>query len=353
MNAVFRVDASSRIGGGHLMRCLALAGALAARGVSSRFVCREPAREFFETLAQPDVAFTMLRGPEVSEQSQSRGDASRTGEIIGTTKPDWLVLDHYALGIEWERSLRPRVARLLVIDDFPGRPHECDALLDQNLSADATQRYAGLVPKSCERMLGPKYALLRREFRAARENLAPRSGELRHILVFLTSGDDQGETLKAMQGIELLGADLRVDVVVGAANPHAAEIARRCGTLGWQCHRQAGNMAELMARADLAIGAGGSSSWERCALGLPALVTVLADNQVLITRALEKAGAAIDVGWSRETTPETYLRALRGLGAQRLKAMSDVALRLVDGQGAERVTDYLVSAGKRVAGMAH
>lgn len=344
MNAVFRVDASVRIGGGHLMRCLTLAEALEDCAVQARFVCHESAGEFISSPLPANAQFSFLRssGAGIDEAE----DARQTQNHLGGANPDWLILDHYDLGVDWERSMRRSAGRLLVIDDFPHRRHECDALLDQNVSTGGANRYAGLVPDPCHLMVGPRYALLRQAFRAAREKLARRSGRLRRILVFFTSGDDRGETLKAMRGIAIFDDTLQVDVVVGASTPRADDIARECEALHWRFHRQVANMAQLMAGADLAIGAGGSASWERCATGVPALVTILAENQSSIAQALEDAGAGVCLGWHCATTPEAYARALRSLTAARLAQMSGMASSLVDGLGARRVSEYLAGQGQ-------
>ena len=343
MNVVFRVDASPRIGGGHLMRCLTLADALADRAVKTTFVCREGAGEFIASLAPTGMQFSFLPSSDNGEGVREAEDARQILEFIESANPEWLILDHYGLGIEWERSLRPLVGRLMVIDDYPHRRHDCDALLDQNLAAGGTDRYEGLVPRDCYLMVGPQFALLRREFLIAREKLARRRDVLRRIVIFFTSGDDQGETVKAMLGIERFDRTLEVDVVAGVFTSCGKEIANKCKTLGWRFHHQVANMAELMSNADLAIGASGSTSWERCVLGVPALVTILAENQSAIGIALDKAGAAVCLGWHRETTPDTYAQALRNLSGRKLSEMSEIASSLVDGLGASRVSDFLTS----------
>jgi UDP-2,4-diacetamido-2,4,6-trideoxy-beta-L-altropyranose hydrolase len=354
MKVFFRVDASARMSTGHLMRCLTLAEALQERGAQTLFVCREHKGNLIATLQHKTIPVMVLPAPIAPVNAESEDyaawlgvtqaeDAGQTIEALNGEKPDWLVVDHYGLDVEWEQRLRPHVSKLMVIDDLASRHHDCDVLLDQNYSPEGERRYTGLVPDACKVLLGSKYTLLRKEFRVIRERLKSRSGSLHKILVFFTAGDDQGETLKAMQGIERYGEAEQVDVVVGQSNPSNAEISKKCDSLRWGYHCQVDYMASLVAQADLVIGAGGSSSWERCALGAPTLVTILANNQALIARALDKVSAATCLGWCRETTPATYQLALMNLTKQKLNAMSENSLQLVDARGVSRVLRYLAT----------
>lgn len=267
MKVAFRVDASVQMGSGHFMRCLTLAETLRERGVDTHFVCREHAGNLIGLLVRKGMPVAVL--PVTGTRAPSNGDdyaawlgatpaddAEQTIAAISGAKPDWLVVDHYGLDIDWEQRLRPHAARLLVIDDLASRHHDCDVLLDQNYSPEADQRYAGLLTPLCKMLLGPQYALLRKEFTAIRDRLGPRTNKLMRILVFITAGDDQGETLKAMQGIELFGKAEVVDVVVGSGNPGIAKIRQKCEELHWSYHCQVDYMPRLIAQADLVIGAG-------------------------------------------------------------------------------------------------
>lgn len=353
MKVFFRVDSSARIGAGHLMRCLTLAETLRTRDVQTHFVCRDHRGNLIAMLRQKAMPVTVLRAPvndsaKLGEDYASwlgvsqAEDAGQTIEAFGGEKPDWLVVDHYGLGHEWEKHLRPHIGKLMVIDDLANRKHDCDLLLDQNYSADGDQRYAELVPPQCKILLGSGYALLKKDFKDIRKRLGSWPHELRRILVFFTAGDDQGETLKAMRGIELYGKAEQVDVVTGQSNPNNAAIIKKCEALHWGYHCQIDYMPTLIAQADLVIGAGGSSNWERCALGVPALVAVLAENQVLIARALNNAGVVHNLGWCHDLQAEDYANALSMMNRQQLASMSGKALELVDAMGAERVADILL-----------
>lgn len=342
MRVIFRVDASLNLGSGHLMRCLTLAETLREHGVSTGFICRELVGNLIVLLKQKAMPVSVL--PAASESGDTAMDAEQSIVALGGDKPDWLVVDHYGLGKDWETRLRPHVGKLMVIDDLACRHHDCDVLLDQNYSIEGDRRYDGLVAPACNVLLGPEYALLRKEFKQIRAHLEPRLHQLKKILLFFTSGDDQGETLKAMQGIELFGKAVSVDVVTGSTNPDNSEIRKKCAELDWDYHCQIDYMPRLIAQADLVIGAGGSSNWERCGLGVPALVTILADNQAPIAQALDGAGVIRNLGWNGVLQASDYAAALRALSDQSLARMSEKALELVDAQGAERIAKILLAA---------
>jgi UDP-2,4-diacetamido-2,4,6-trideoxy-beta-L-altropyranose hydrolase len=355
MNVVFRVDASARMGIGHLMRCLTLAEALRERGVQTYFICREHVGNLIALLQQKAVSISVLPAPAAVDTTYGEDyavwlgvtqaeDAEQTIKALNGEKPDWLVVDHYGLDIDWEKWLRPHIGKLLVIDDLANRHHDCDILLDQNYSADGEQRYSSFVTPLCKVLLGPRYALLRKEFKVIRERLGPRAHKLKRILVFFTAGDDQGETLKAIQGIELFGKVECVDVVVGQSNPSNVEIIKKCDERRWGYHCQVDYMPRLIAHADLVIGAGGSSNWERCALGVPAVITILADNQAPIAQALGQASIVVNLGANRDLQAADYANALAMLNHDCLAAMSEKALALVDAKGAERMVDELLAA---------
>lgn len=337
MKVAFRVDASVQMGTGHITRCLTLAQEFQQRGVQVRFICGDHLGNLNDWLQSKGIAVTIIANASGINVAT---DAEQTISILSTDQPDWMVVDHYGLDIEWEQRLRPYVKRILVIDDQSGNRHECDTLLDQNYAGQDAQNYWGLVPEDCRLLLGPSFALLRKEFGALRQKVSRRKS-LDNILIFFTGGDDQGETLKAMRGVDIFGQLKRIDVVVGRSNPHNDAIKSKCDELDWGFHCQVDYMPTLISKADLVIGAGGSSNWERCALGVPALVAILADNQATIARDLDSAGVVINLGWAHSLTPGDYAQALQAIDMRRLSNMSDKALQVSDALGATRVADAL------------
>ena len=233
----------------------------------------------------------------------------------------------------------------MAIDDLADRHHDCDLLLDQNLQEPG--RYAGLVPVNCQVLLGPRYALLRPQFAAERRRLRPREGKAARLLVFFGGADAGAETLKALEAIRLIDRPgLTVDIVIGQTNPHRATIEAACHALpGFTFHCQVGNMASLMADADLFIGAGGTSSWERCCIGLPALVIATADNQIAQSLTLANAGAHRYAGRASSVTTEHLVNEISSLMSQQdlLQHMSIQGMNLVDGLGTERTGSEMYS----------
>jgi len=350
-----RVDASVEIGSGHVFRCAALARRLADAG-HVQFVCRNLAGDLNHLLETQ--GFDVRRLFSESEYGWTEDqDALACRAAVGAGHYDWVIVDHYGLGARWERAMAHTADRILAIDDL-GRQHDCQVLLDQNYQSPVHDLYRSRLPADCERLLGPKYALLRPEFAALRaESLArPRQG-ISRVLVFMGGSDPLNETTKALTGIARLGqvrdmARLAVDVVIGAANPHRRAVETACADLpNATLHVQTSRMAQLMADADCAIGAPGSSTWERCTLGLPAVVTILAENQAPIGEAVNEAGGHLLLGWHDAVSAEDYARGLLALDAASLNAMSTAAAAICDGAGAERVAARLETRANRVSGV--
>jgi UDP-2,4-diacetamido-2,4,6-trideoxy-beta-L-altropyranose hydrolase len=305
MKAAFRVDSSVSIGTGHVMRCLVLANALKRSGAQALFVARD--------LPGHIGAQAVAAGHELALLPAAGEDAGQTLAALRARGAwDWLVVDHYGLDEAWEHQLRRVARRVFVVDDLADRRHDCDLLLDAGTYASPGQRYAGLVPDGSVTLLGPKYALLRPEFVEARFRARPRDGRVARLLVSFGGTDPTRQTASALEGIRL--AEPRpaaIDVVVGSSNPDAAGIARLCAQLpGAKLHVQPSNMGELMEAADLCIGAGGLAAWERCAIGLPSVVTMVAGNQRAALQYLAERGCVWLAGNLAALPPDAYADAL-------------------------------------------
>ena len=353
---VFRVDGAVEMGMGHLTRCLTLAGALAEVGVTSCFLMRGHAAGLAELVERAGHAVQLLPDPDAwtPGTAQDGGlyahwlpttwqiDAEQTSQAMDELGPvDWLIVDHYALDARWESACRREGLRILAIDDLADRAHDCDVLLDQNLVRQMDTRYRDRLSEACEQLLGPRYALLRPDFLAQRRLLTGRSGKIGRILVCYGGSDPTNETAKAVRALTNLAIpSITVDVVIGMSNPHVESVARLCSGLPRaEVHRGAGNVAELMRQADLSIGAGGVMSWERCCLGLPAVVVDIAANQIGALTALADRGAALHLGAAASVTAEALGDAIRGLldDSSRVRALGKAAFALVDGEGRSRV----------------
>ncbi len=356
MKIVFRTDSSLAIGTGHMVRCLTLADKLRSTGADVAFVSRNLPGNVIETVSRRGFRVHVLpyEGDEIARDIrrseyerwltvESSHDAAQTLSVLANEEigADWLVVDHYALDRSWHKAMRAVVGQIMVIDDIANREHDCNILLDQNLYSDPMGRYDGLIPAECQAMLGPGFALLRPQFADVYDHVKRSFGNVTRLLVFFGGSDATNETMKALAALDTLDRrDLQVDVVVGRVNPYREDIWEWCVERANAIfHENVTDMAGLMLQADLAIGAGGTTTWERCCLGLPSVLIAVADNQVAIAEEADRAGLAAYLGHSGEVTIEDIARAVTSLvdDHDRLREMSNRARQLVDGLGAERV----------------
>ena len=350
-----RTDASIEIGSGHVMRCLALGTRLKQAGAEVLYVCRDHhgnlndmigARADFRVRRLPHhPGWTPGRDDDDSAARNAthaawlgadwRDDSTETAQAISAEygSVDWLIADHYAVDSRWERKLRPLARNLMVIDDLADRAHDCDIVLDQNYYLDQDTRYDGLVPPHCVKLLGPRHALLRPEFLEARGRLRQRDGAVRRIFVYFGSTDVTNETAKVIRAMQIIDRDdIALDIVLGPTNPRAPELRALARGLPAATFHSDPNMASLIAGADLGIGAGGATTWERCVLGLPTLTAILAGNQLATTLAVASIPALWYLGWGRELTAQDYADTLRRLldDPDEVRVRSRNALQLVD-----------------------
>ena len=355
MKIVFRADASVTIGTGHVMRCLTLAEALRKAGAEATFVCRELDGNLVELMRTRGFDVHVLppleppTDPLAWTAAHPHEDAAQTARFF-STRADWLVVDHFALEHRWEKEMREHADRLMVIDDLADRAHDCDLLLDQNYLREPT-RYDTLVPDHCRKLLGPAYALLRDEFGRARDAWPREVGEVKRIFVFFGGTDPTNETSKALRALQRWGEGktLTIDVVIGGGNPHRAEVERLVNAMpDALLHVQASNMADLMARADLSVGAGGSTTWERFCLGLPSLVVTTAANQEAIAKALAEDDYHLLLGDHASVDEDAVASGLGHFTPARRRLFARRGEGLVDGRGAARVVRELYVLTKGV-----
>ena len=353
MHIAFRTDASLQIGSGHVMRCLTLADALKARGAQCHFICRAHPGHLLDVIHQHGHKVNCLAAPvQHNQQSEPahaawlgstwQADAQETASVLASLKPDWLVVDHYALDQRWETALRSHRKKSLVIDDLADRSHDCDLLLDQNLGRQAAH-YASLVLTQCKVLVGPQYALLRPEFAALRSYSLRRRQRvtLKHLLITMGGVDLPNATMQVLLALKAcpLPHDCRISVVMGQQAPWLRQVQEQSLDMPWptEVPVSISDMAKRMADSDLAIGAAGSTSWERCCLGLPTLVVVLADNQWPGAKALQAARAAYLIGGVGEIAAQLPL-AFQALTQDfRLMHLSTAASAVTDGRGVDKV----------------
>lgn len=373
---LIRADASLSIGSGHAMRCRNLARQLRRRGAAITFVCRRQPGDLIELLAQE---FRVLELPECPQNScaadvdanplsgralyaawlgcPEEQDAVDSLAVLAEAQlqePAWLVVDHYGLGAPWQRRMlnglrhaRGSSPEILVLDDLADRPHQANLLMDANrLDPAVPDPYRDLVPESCATLLGPAYALLDPLY-SRLQPLLPVRCQLSRVLVFFGGIDAANHAAVALEALchpRLL--HLAVDVVAGAAAPHRADLETRVMQRpGTRLHVGLPSLAGLIARADLALGAAGTASWERACLGLPCLVVPVAENQQQGARALQAAGVArcLDLQAAVDPVATLQMALLELLEApDALQAMSEACLQLGDGRGLARVVAALL-----------
>ena len=365
MKIVVRADASLTMGSGHIMRCLTLADRLKQQGHDISFICREHDGHLADLIGQKGFAVQLLAKSNTADfikqhahsewlGASESDDFAECKPILQALKPDWLIIDHYAIGKNWEQQAKRLLPNLkiLAIDDLADRTHDCEILLDQNFGRK-NEDYQPLVPSHCQRLLGTRYTLLRDEFASWRAISLNRRKSVQppnNILVNLGGVDNDNVTLKILQSLNTFVQQstqaFNVTVVMGKTAPHIESVQRFAKRASFACAVLVNvtNMAQLMANADLAIGAAGSTTWERCCLGLPMVLIVLADNQQVIAKALADKNVVKVV--TDMATLDEQLPCLLSELADNYKKFSHQSAKLVDGQGAKRVAHWIEFAQK-------
>ncbi|MFJ7838516.1 UDP-2,4-diacetamido-2,4,6-trideoxy-beta-L-altropyranose hydrolase [Lysinibacillus sphaericus] len=295
-------DASTALGSGHVMRCLTIAHSLVKHQCQVKFLMNDLPGNLIEFVKNEGFM-----------------------NISTYEKADLYIIDHYKIDIAQEREIRRFSKKIMIVDDLANREHDCDLLLDQNVMPYFKTRYDSLVKENCIKLLGPKYLIMREEFIQSRHERIVES--VKRILVFMGGSDPTAETLKVLEALSDFSFT-HIDVVVGNGNLHREEIKKICEDRGYVFHQQINYMADLMKKADFSLGAGGSTTWERCYVGLPSACTIVADNQRIGTAYAAELGACISLGWHEEVTVETYRDVLHNLSISKLQTISDTGLEI-------------------------
>jgi len=359
MRVAFRTDASINMGSGHVMRCLTLAVELKKNGSDITFISRAHEGNLNGLISDKGMKVAELSAPDSRSVPVGNGGSNDYAEWLGVTQEqdaresinalgksilDWLIVDHYGLDEAWETVLRTHVKNIMVIDDLGNRIHDCNLLLDQNWFDDKDSRYNGLVPSFCTQLLGPEYALLRPQFAEEKKKLKPRNGDVKHIFVYFGGPDPHKLTKMTLMALcELELSHLEVDVVIGQNNLQKSELKELCLKRPLtQLHIQVDNMASIMAKADLAIGGGGATTWERICLNLESCVVIIAKNQNEVNGHLARKGYIHLLGYVHEINPKFLKENIvnRILQINKKRARVDYST-LCDGRGLERVVNTL------------
>ena len=361
MRVVFRVDASLEIGTGHVMRCLTLADRLRQSGSECIFICRCHKGHLGELILERGHRLSLLPMTQkyigisntVANKEHAKWlgvtwewDAEQCAAILSEELPDWLVVDHYALDARWEKLSRKHCKKILVLDDLADRRHLCDILLDQTFGRSIDD-YRLQVPPTCDILCGSPYSLLRPEFEEWRNySLKRREGfVLRSILVNLGGVDKDNITSDVLKSLKSckLPEDCKLTVVMGSTAPWVEDVREAAACMPWatEVRVDVSNMAEIMSNSDLAIGAAGSTSWERCSLGLPSIQIVIADNQRLIGQLLSEAGA------SKLLENVELLYLLVDSAGGWMASVSNEAQLVTDGKGVNRLICRMINLDRQ------
>ncbi|WP_417477362.1 UDP-2,4-diacetamido-2,4,6-trideoxy-beta-L-altropyranose hydrolase [Maricaulis sp.] len=331
---LIRADAGPELGGGHIMRCLALAASLKTHGASIAFACAPGSGDLVPALSRSGFAVMTAR---------SAADFDLPPAWNG--RADAILVDLYASTQADESRMRLIAPVIAVLEDLPDRPHDCDLLGDQGFDRQPSD-YAARVPPGTTLLLGADMAPLRPDFARLRTaSLARRQAGpgLARLMVSMGMTDVGGISAKIVSLARASLPGITIDVILGPLAPslpglrHAAENDPNLNILV-----DVDRMADCVMAADLAIGAGGGSALERCVLGVPSIVVVLAENQRPAARAMAAAGAALTIE-TPAALADTLPGLLRQVSPRQLADMSAQAARLCDGRGAERIARALLA----------
>jgi len=368
LNIIFRVDCSVKIGTGHFMRCLTLAAELqnnSSRKARVTFITRDLPNYFYDILEKNGIShhalgsIEVLKGPKDLHHSDwlsvsQEIDADEVNKVLDEHSYDWLVVDHYALDSRWENLVRPKVKWLMAIDDIADRDHACDLLVDANFYLDLKTRYKARVLKDCQLLMGPRYALLRSEFRKTRQLVKARSGKIHKVLVFFGGVDEKSYTNTVIEALASFKKLFEVVVIIGELNLNRAKIESNCRTHGFTFLIQVNDIANIMLGVDLCIGAGGTAIWERCCLGLPTITLATSSNQAQQVSDAASAGILYSPLTNDDLIGVIQLHVSAMLGNPvLLQRISNAAFDMVDGQGALRVARIMNSYTIKIRRAAH
>lgn len=338
MNLFFRADASIAIGTGHVMRCLALAQAVQDAGGRAVFAMAETTPAIQARLAEESCEVDSISGPVGTEE-----DFGQTIDLARQRQAEWIAVDGYRFGAEYQRAVKAAGLKVLFVDDYGHATHYCcDLVLNQN--AYANERMYGAREPYTRLLLGPRYCLLRREFASwggRRREVAAKGSK---VLVTLGGSDPENVTSTVIEALRRV-SNIEATVVVGGSSPHFESLQRSTSQFGaWlRLQKGADNMPELMAWADVAVAGAGSTCWEMCLLQLPMAVIDIADNQKPIARELQELGMAIHLGSAKDVTEDEIAKRVGSLLGSEIErtALSDRCGKVVDARGTTRVLSEL------------
>jgi UDP-2,4-diacetamido-2,4,6-trideoxy-beta-L-altropyranose hydrolase len=346
-NLLFRVNASSQIGTGHVMRCLAIAQAWQSSGhLRSSSFCTS------QDIPQSLVNRIVHEGNyhiSLPFSLDLETDAKQTLWQCQELNAEYLIVDGYHFNEDYQSIIKSGGAKFLLLDDY-GQLSFCAANLVLNQNSYANEKLYPLIGDDTQLLLGCRYALLRQEFWRF-QNVRADIRDLEfakpiRLLVTLGGSDSNNMTSVVLNALGYLNpVEVEAKIIVGSANPNKQKLIAECEKLACnvKLYFDVNNISDLMVESDLAISAAGSTCWELAFLGLPALLIILAENQRLVAEHLEHIGVGINLGWYTEVTPENLAKAIEAVfvNINKLRDMSQKGISLVDGRGSHRVVKFI------------
>lgn len=358
MKVAFRVDASNHIGTGHVIRCLTLAAHLKDLAIDSIFLHRAFPDHLGHLITAGGYPTHLLEpltwAPDRHASQGYKGwlatdvqtDASESAAILAKHPVDLLIVDHYSIDSEWEQILSSSVKAIVVLDDLANRPHLASLLMDQTYGRQAAE-YRNLVPAGCMLLTGTDYALLKKDFAALRQQSLERrknSQDLSRILICMGGCDPDNFSARAVRAVQLSKLDTDIDIMISSRATHIESLkALASDHPRVSLYIDTPDVASLMSNADLAIGAGGTTSWERCCMGLPTIALSMASHQQLINGPLHDIGAILNFDNTSSDFEQRLCDMLLHLSRtpSSLENMTRAAKAVCDGNGASRVADAI------------
>lgn len=339
---IIRTDAGARIGAGHLMRCIALAQAWQNQGGNVTFLSKCDVKGLQQLIIAEGFKFVPIEmpHPDARDLDQTFKELKGRNSKLET----YLVVDGYHFSPDYQKAIRENGYGLLIIDDIAHMScYHSNILLNQNINAESLHYYCDV---DTVKLLGCKYVLLRKEFLKYKDWKRNIPSKAKKILLTMGGSDPDNVTLKVVNVLNLLNdQDLEVKIVVGPANPNIKSLQKELffSCFAFEILYSVSNISELMAWADLAISAGGSTCWEMAYMGLPFLTIILAENQEGIAGNLHEQGISFNLSWFSDLSLKEIAQYLKDIINNPItrKKYSRMGQQLVDGRGSERVVGVL------------
>jgi UDP-2,4-diacetamido-2,4,6-trideoxy-beta-L-altropyranose hydrolase len=336
MTIFFRVDASEKIGNGHLVRCMTLAKSLLNHEFIVVFICSF----ISDSLAQLIVSEKIIL-EKIDSFVDDLTDANYVINVLDKYSTGLIVVDHYELNIRWHQIISKFVYKIIVIDDLANRPLFCHLLINSGcFNKDA---YQMLLPDCCEQMLGPEYVILKPEYLFYKKKDCQE--QIKRVFIFMGGADSKNITSKIIEAFSDSTFDsINFDLVIGSSNSRKCEIEKLVASkTNFSIFQNRPHLADLMQKADIAFGAGGATSWERICVGLPSAVITLSENQVTLIKHLNNLGLVKFLGHFDVVTSHTIHEFMvNEFSSGNLRKQFNVANKLCDGLGVNRIVNFFL-----------